>query len=234
MRSYQDARDFASQLDGKPFNPSMTGGKNRWVYFRFDGDAVVATLMGTDIVTFLPDRFQLNTGGWATPTTFDAIAGVLSIGRISIGTVKKVPTFFGQSFTDWDAFAYGTRLKCSHDEYPTFAGMGMLRQQASDMGSHFFDSATLRYFSSRVGSTLFGNRFFVTSERPDSSTPRKYTVRAAYVHVSASGERSLQITSLGFQRYASRDSANRLAHKCASRIVADDESPRTVIESERD
>lgn len=48
------------------------------------------------------------------------------------------------------------------------------------LGHHWFDPATLRFFNSRIIPPLEKGRYFVTSERFDSSTPRRYTVRVAY------------------------------------------------------
>ncbi len=47
-------------------------------------------------------------------------------------------------------------------------------------GGHFFDADTLRFFSSRILPTVHQGRYgvyFVTSERFDEDTPRRYTVR---------------------------------------------------------
>lgn len=55
---------------------------------------------------------------------------------------------------------------------------------------HFFDPGTLRWFGSRIGRTLYGGRYFVTSERDSGMTiqgqhyaawdgRRRYTIREA-------------------------------------------------------
>lgn len=48
-----------------------------------------------------------------------------------------------------------------------------------ESGSHYFDADTMRFFGSRVLDTVYGGRFFVTSERTgfDHNSPRAYTVR---------------------------------------------------------
>ena len=50
-------------------------------------------------------------------------------------------------------------------------------------GMHFFSPSTLRFFRSKVGRTVYGERLFITSEQFVSSTGvadrRKYTVRMA-------------------------------------------------------
>lgn len=44
-------------------------------------------------------------------------------------------------------------------------------------GQHFFDSATLRFFNSRIQEFVVGHRFFVTTERHDWGGRRLATVR---------------------------------------------------------
>lgn len=50
-------------------------------------------------------------------------------------------------------------------------------------GNHFFDRATMRFFSSKVLPYVYGGRLFLTSEQFTSSTwqchPRRFTVRLA-------------------------------------------------------
>ncbi len=52
---------------------------------------------------------------------------------------------------------------------------------ANQMGGfHFFDVDTMRFFNSRILPTVHQGRYgvyFVTSERFDENTPRRYTVR---------------------------------------------------------
>ena len=66
---------------------------------------------------------------------------------------------------------------------------------------HFFDADTKRFFRSRIGETVYGGRYFITSEQFDSRSPRLYTVR----EVSADGQ---NITTVGdFQQHATRAQA---------------------------
>ncbi len=47
------------------------------------------------------------------------------------------------------------------------------------LGHHFFEDATLRFFKSRIGSTIYSGRYFITSERgPDDV--RRYSIREAH------------------------------------------------------
>jgi len=56
-----------------------------------------------------------------------------------------------------------------------------VEEASSRGGYHFFDADAKRFFSSRIGKTLYGGRYFVTSEQFHGSdgytAPRLYTVR---------------------------------------------------------
>jgi hypothetical protein len=43
-------------------------------------------------------------------------------------------------------------------------------------GQHFFDRATMKFFESRIESTLMKGNYFITSEKPPHN-PRHYKVR---------------------------------------------------------
>jgi len=45
-------------------------------------------------------------------------------------------------------------------------------------GQHFFERATMRFFQSRVFSTVYGGKYFITSEI-NPSGEKRYTVREA-------------------------------------------------------
>ena len=84
-------------------------------------------------------------------------------------------------------------------------------------GYHFFDPDTLRFFSSRIGKTIYGGRYFVTSERdePVSSRypaawngERRYTLREALADGSVS-------TVGDFGAYATGAAARRAAQRLA-------------------
>lgn len=44
-------------------------------------------------------------------------------------------------------------------------------------GKHFFDPETMKFFGSRIESSLYKNRCFITSEKNFDGTKRFYTVR---------------------------------------------------------
>jgi hypothetical protein len=79
-------------------------------------------------------------------------------------------------------------------------------------GQHWFSKSTLAFFSSRIGGTVYGGKFFVTSERgPDNV--RRYTVRVA--------RPDGQVETTGtFQRYASRSGAVRRTERLAAQYPA--------------
>ena len=46
-----------------------------------------------------------------------------------------------------------------------------------DNGKYFFEKGALKFFNSRIGNTLYGNKYFVTSEQYNENFPRLYTIR---------------------------------------------------------
>lgn len=68
------------------------------------------------------------------------------------------------------------------------------------LGHHWFSPDTLRFFSSRIGKTVYGGRFFITSEQYNDNAPRLYSIREAKPNgaIETVGE---------FQGYATREAA---------------------------
>lgn len=90
-----------------------------------------------------------------------------------------------------------------------------IREDARRAGSHWFDADTLRFFRSRIGETVYGGRFFVTSESRgfDASEGRAYTVRVA---IPAARGRTFDIDDAGgFLAHATSGAANRAAQRIA-------------------
>ena len=84
----------------------------------------------------------------------------------------------------------------------TYRTMDDVRRANAAIGSHWFEPSTLRFFNSRPGRTLYGGRYFVTSERYDDDHPRLYTIR----EVTPDGN----IETVGeFQAYATNAEAVR-------------------------
>lgn len=60
-----------------------------------------------------------------------------------------------------------------------YTSINQIISEAQRAGSHFFDDSTLRFFSSRIHSKIYGGCYFITSERDEyrDSNPRFYTIR---------------------------------------------------------
>ena len=100
-----------------------------------------------------------------------------------------------------------------------FATVADIRAANRAIGHHWFDGGTIRFFASRIGRTVYGGRFFVTSEqdRPSGGFPaawggeRRWTVRMA--------EDDGSITTVGpFGGYGSGEEARRAAQRLASEL----------------
>jgi len=103
-----------------------------------------------------------------------------------------------------------------HREQGTFSNIREVRWANRQLGHHWFDADTLRFFQSRVHSDLYGGRYFVTSERDSGfgsigaawDGRRRYTVRMA----NADGS----IETVGeFGQYGSRAGAHAAAARLA-------------------
>ena len=66
------------------------------------------------------------------------------------------------------------------DKYDRYAYLTIaaVRRANKLAGQFFFSPDTMRFFSSRIGRTVYGGRYFVTSEQGPSEV-RRYTVREA-------------------------------------------------------
>ena len=96
-----------------------------------------------------------------------------------------------------------------------FGSMAAVRKANAALGHHFFDADTLRFFRSRVGSALYGGRYFVTSEQRQGmgGQLRLYTVRRA--------EDDGRITTVGeFQAYATRAEALKAISELMAQVSA--------------
>lgn len=60
-----------------------------------------------------------------------------------------------------------------------FSTVAEIKAANRELGGHFFDADAMRFFGSKVGQTVIGGRFFITSEQL-MDDPRRYTVRAAH------------------------------------------------------
>lgn len=84
---------------------------------------------------------------------------------------------------------------------------------AASSQPHWFSPDTMRFFSTRIGRTVYGGRFFITSEQRDYSSPRLYTIREAKPDgtIDTVGE---------FQGYATRAAATRQAQRLAETMMS--------------
>lgn len=60
-----------------------------------------------------------------------------------------------------------------------YTSINQIINEAQSAGSHFFDESTLRFFSSRIHSKIYGGCYFITSECDTyrDTNPRYYTIR---------------------------------------------------------
>lgn len=59
----------------------------------------------------------------------------------------------------------------------TFTSVLEIERANEDSGGHFFDESAKRFFNSRILPCVYAGRVFITSERFDYKSPRRYTVR---------------------------------------------------------
>jgi hypothetical protein len=97
-----------------------------------------------------------------------------------------------------------------------FSTIAQIKQANRRAGFHFFDRASMRFFSSRVSSLVVAGRYFITSERDTYDRhynyPRAYTIRV----INSNGS----VDTVGeFQQYATLSQAKRAVYKLAAEGV---------------
>ena len=60
-----------------------------------------------------------------------------------------------------------------------FKDIDAIKRANDELGHFFFSDGAMRFFNSRIHRNIYAGRFFITSERYDSKTPRLYTIRRA-------------------------------------------------------
>jgi len=112
------------------------------------------------------------------------------------------------------AAIYHAETRLAPGPYRTVADV---KRANAELGHHFFDREALRFFNSRIGSTVYAGRYFVTSERDQAVSSRfpaawngerRYTVREA-------AEDGSVITVGAFGAYHSGAAARRVAEALA-------------------
>jgi hypothetical protein len=73
------------------------------------------------------------------------------------------------------------RQKAAAENPPTFTYRSMADVESANrqIGNHWFDRDTMRFFNTKIESGLIGGKYFITSERYDEDRPRRYSVRRA-------------------------------------------------------
>jgi hypothetical protein len=90
-----------------------------------------------------------------------------------------------------------------------YASIQDIRAANERAGQHWFSPSTMRFFRSRIGRTVIGGRFFVTSEQYHDGSPRLYTIREALEDGSVE-------TVGGFQAWRSSRDATATARSLAA------------------
>ena len=108
-------------------------------------------------------------------------------------------------------------IKFTPEEAPRVTSADV-KKFSSLRGSHFFEAGAMRFFNSRVLGDTFAAAdgsavYFVTSERFDSSTPRRYTVRICRPNYTVD-------SASEFQEFASSRAAKNAARRLAAQEIA--------------
>jgi hypothetical protein len=86
-----------------------------------------------------------------------------------------------------------------------------IKSRNKSCGFHFFEKGAMGFFNSRVFPKVYGERFFLTSERFDSESPEFFTIRIA------NPDGSIDTVS-DFQQYRTKTTA-----AAAARAMAEEE-----------
>jgi len=91
-----------------------------------------------------------------------------------------------------------------------FTSIADVKRANAEIGHHWFEIQTMRFFQSRISQNLIGGRWFISSERGWDDV-RRYTVRV----VRANGEIDTEGGFDAFQAYATSAQATAAAQKFA-------------------
>ena len=104
----------------------------------------------------------------------------------------------------------------SKHETRYFYNTDEVEREADNVGSHWFEPATLGFFRGRVGYEVYGGRYFVSSEQGGRDIwggQRRYTVR----EVRYNDEGRFSINTVGeFGEYDTRAQAHGAAKRMGS------------------
>ena len=111
--TYQQIKELLGSQDRVNYGSAIGGRKgNVWIERRAGGIAV--RLHHTDVVLFTPHWIELDTGGWVTPTTRDAICTLSPVQVASAGKSGWVVRLKGESWQD-DGHPYYDGIRISTD-----------------------------------------------------------------------------------------------------------------------
>jgi len=132
-------------------------------------------------------------------------------GRLAYTTGQYFPTEYRKaaaSVLETYQAACNRQWAESHPQTFTYRTIEDVKRANRQVGGHWFDADTMRWFNTVIESRLIGGKYFVTSERMDRDQPKRYTVRRALPDggVDTVGE---------FQQYMDVENA-RLAAKIES------------------
>jgi hypothetical protein len=126
-----------------------------------------------------------------------------SRGHLSYTTGQYWPTEYRKAAASVLETYIATWRQKYADEHPqefTYRTIEDVKAANRQIGNHWFDRGTMRFFNTKIESGLIGGKYFITSERCDDNHPRLFTVRRA--------EPDATIDTVGeFQQYRTRDDA---------------------------
>lgn len=65
----------------------------------------------------------------------------------------------------------------SENGFDSFTSMPAVRAAFSSAGSFWFSPGAMRFFNTKIESSLIGGRYFVTSERYETGSPKRFNIR---------------------------------------------------------
>jgi len=77
--------------------------------------------------------------------------------------------------------------------YDEFTSIPAVKAAFNAAGSFWFSPSTMRFFNTKIESSLIGGRYFITSERYESDQPKLFNIRM----VVRNDDASLDIETVG-------------------------------------
>lgn len=92
-----------------------------------------------------------------------------------------------------------------------YFSMDQVKRAHQAAGGYFFSRGAMRGFHTRLGSTVYGGRYFITSEQMAWNTPRRYAIRE--IHESGDITTVGQVLQYGTWQEARREIAKLIVGK---------------------